>query len=167
MRSNASWLLITVVLIAIIAGLVWYIMIQPATIVHTDSTPIATTTQPQTTPVNTTTSATLPLSAHVSVTEPVSGGTVGKTFTVSGKAPGNWYFEASFPIMVRDSNDKVIARTHGNAQGDWMTTNLVAFTATVNIEAAYKGSATLILLRDNPSGMPENDDSVSIPIVIK
>jgi hypothetical protein len=101
------------------------------------------------------------------ITEPVSGGIVGTSFIVSGKAPGNWYFEASFPIMVRDSNDNVIARTHGSAQGDWMTTDLVAFTATVNIDGDYKGPATLILLRDNPSGLPENDDSVSIPIVIQ
>lgn len=169
MRSNASWLLITVALLAIIAGLVWHIMIQPATVLKTDTTPPATTTPSQTAQPDTTTptSATQPLSARVTITEPLSGSAVGKTFTVSGKAPGNWYFEASFPIMVRDMNDNVIGRTHANAQGDWMTTELVAFTTTVQLEGSYKGPATLILMRDNPSGLPENDDSISIPIVIQ
>jgi len=31
----------------------------------------------------------------------------------------------------------------------------------------YTGPATLILIRDNPSGLPEHDDSLPIPIVIR
>ena len=142
-------------------------MKQPAAITDqktATTTPVqkSTTTTPVTIPA-----AKPPLSARVSIVEPVSGAVVSTGFAVSGKAPGNWYFEASFPIQVRDENGNVIGRTHANAQGDWMTENLVSFTAVVNIEGGYKGSATLILLRDNPSGLPENDDSVSIPVVIK
>jgi len=167
MRSNILWFSVVAFLLAVIGVLGWIIMKQPATILDDH----LTTSIPQK-PIPTKAPAeedisTQPLSAHVSITEPVSGGTVGDAFTVSGKAPGNWYFEASFPIQVRDVNGNVIGRSHANAQGDWMTTDLVSFTATINIEGGYKGPATLILLRDNPSGLPENDDSVTIPIIIK
>jgi hypothetical protein len=122
------------------------------------STSDATDTTPTSTP---------PLSYTVMLDTPVFGAVVGKTFTVSGKAPGAWYFEASFPIQVRDDNGIVIARTYGQAQSNWMVDGLVAFSATTTIETSYSGPATLILLRDNPSGLPENDDSVSIPIVVQ
>ncbi len=91
---------------------------------------------------------------------------MGKSFTVTGEAPGNWYFEASFPIQVRDKDNNKIGQTTGQAQSDWMTTEQVPFKADIAIEG-YSGPATLVLLRDNPSGMPENDDSLEIPIVIQ
>lgn len=169
MSTNIVWAAIVLFLLTVIGVLGWIIMEEPATI--QDPT-IATTTQAQTptpTPATPAPEPTLtePLSARVSITQPVSGAEVGGSFTVSGKAPGNWYFEASFPIQVRDAQGTVIARTHATAQSDWMTTELVAFTATVHIEGGYKGPADLILLRDNPSGLPENDDSTTIPIIIK
>ncbi|MBV9159311.1 MAG: hypothetical protein JO019_01805, partial [Candidatus Kaiserbacteria bacterium] len=46
------------------------------------------------------------------------------------------------------------------------TTGQVTFTAQVSI-SGYKGPATLVLSKDNPSGLPQNDDSVSIPITIQ
>ncbi len=91
---------------------------------------------------------------------------VGKKFAVSGKAPGPWYFEASFPIFVTDAQDNKIATSYGQAQGDWMTTELVPFTAQIDV-GAYTGPATVHLLRDNPSGMPENDDSASFQVMIQ
>lgn len=169
MRSNIVWLIIVLFLLTVIGVLGWIIMEQPATI-NTPTAATSTQTQvPTPTPTTSTPEPTLtePLSARVSVTQPVSGAEVGGSFTVSGKAPGNWYFEASFPIQVRDAQGNVIARTHATAQSDWMTTELVAFTATVHIEGGYKGPADLILLRDNPSGLPEHDDSTTIPIIIK
>jgi hypothetical protein len=108
-----------------------------------------------------------PLSKRVEVTTPKPNTTVGSTFVVSGKAPGNWYFEADFPIMIRDGEGNVLARTYASAQGDWMTTELVAFTSTIHLDTVYKGPATLILLRNNPSGLPEHDDAVEVPIVIQ
>ena len=108
-----------------------------------------------------------PLHERIVVNTPKSNSTVGKSFEISGEAPGNWFFEASFPIQVRDKDDNVVGRAHGNAQGEWMTEQQVKFIATVNIDGPYTGPATLILLRDNPSGLPENDDSFEVPIVIK
>jgi hypothetical protein len=107
-----------------------------------------------------------PLSARVTVESPKEGAAVGKTFTITGKAPGNWYFEASFPIIISDKDGNKIGTSHGQAQSDWMTTELVPFTAKVDV-GSYAGKATVNLLRDNPSGLPENDDSTSFDVVVQ
>lgn len=106
-----------------------------------------------------------PLSQQIALSAPATQ-QVGKKFAVSGEAPGPWYFEASFPIFVTDAQDNKIATSYGQAQGDWMTENLVPFTAQIDV-GSYAGPATVHLLRDNPSGMPENDDSVSFQVVIQ
>lgn len=130
------------------------------------TTPVVVPTTPKP-PAEPVVDSTSPLSSRVTIASPAKHGTVGHTFAVSGEAPGPWYFEASFPIQVRDSEGSVIGRSHGQAKGEWMTEKLVGFTASVTIDAAYHGPASLILLRDNPSGMPENDDSVTIPITVE
>jgi hypothetical protein len=106
------------------------------------------------------------LADRVLITTPRSGATVGATFDVTGSAPGPWYFEASFPLEVRDAQGVLVIRTFAQAQGEWMTTEDVPFRATVSV-GDFKGPATLILKRDDPSGLPENDASVSVPIVVE
>ncbi len=102
----------------------------------------------------------------VVVTSPKAGATVASTFTVSGKARGTWYFEASFPLEVLDANGKSLMQAPVQAKSDWMTTEFVLFSQEVTI-AGYHGKATLVLKNDNPSGDPEKDASVSVPIVIQ
>lgn len=104
-------------------------------------------------------------SPMVKIVSPRAGDIVAQTFIVSGKARGNWYFEASFPLEVLDTNGNTIAQSHAQAQGDWMTTEYVPFEGKIII-TNYTGPATLILHKDNPSGLPEHDDSISIPIVV-
>ncbi len=55
------------------------------------------------------------------------------------------------------------------AQGDWMTTDFVPFKATINYTADPQiigDAGTLVLKKDNPSGLHENDDSLSVPVII-
>lgn len=150
---------IVIVLVAVVAFLGWKSM-SPVE-VPTGTTATTTTTTTQGTGGNTQT-----LSSRVVIDAPDSGAVVPKTFTVTGKAPGPWYFEASFPIQIRDSNNAVVGRGIATALSDWMTTGDVAFKADITVES-YTGNATLVLLKDNPSGLPEHDDSVSMPIVIQ
>ncbi len=159
MNTRIMWGVVTFLFVVIIV-LLYFLVVTPAhapTIVQT-----ATTTGQNTTP-----GTNPPLHERVVVTSPKSGATVEKTFEVKGEAPGNWYFEASFPIQVRDADGNVIARTHANALSDWMTESQVPFSTTLNIDGSYSGPATLILMKDNPSGLPEHDDALEIPIVIK
>lgn len=106
-------------------------------------------------------------SENVRISSPLPRAKVPKSFDVMGEARGVWYFEATFPVMVRDKNENVLASTYAEAKGEWMTAEFVPFTSRITITGSYSGPATLILLKDNPSGLPENDDSVSIPIIIE
>jgi hypothetical protein len=103
----------------------------------------------------------------VVVDTPKPGDVTGKAVTVKGKARGTWYFEASFPVEILDKNGKRLAITPALAQGEWMTENFVPFSVTVTVPDSYIGPATVVLHKDNPSGMPENDASVSFPITIE
>ncbi len=100
------------------------------------------------------------------VTNPTPGAVTGKSFTVTGKARG-WYFEASFPVKVLDASGKTIATGIAQAQSDWMTSEFVAFKAPITVPTSYIGKATLVLMKDNPSGIPENDASASFPFTIE
>lgn len=101
------------------------------------------------------------------VEAPQPGTVLPKEFTISGTARGNWFFEASFPIQVTDQQGNTIYEGFATASGEWMTTDFVPYSGTVSLAGAYSGLATLILKKDNPSGLPENDASVSFPIVIE
>ena len=90
---------------------------------------------------------------------------------ISGKARGGWYFEASFPFLLTDWDGKIIAKGIATAVGDWMTSEFVPFTATLNYASPYKVGdpdfmkrGTLILKNDNPSGLPANDKAIEIPV---
>jgi hypothetical protein len=163
--KNGTWWVIIVILFLIIIGLAWLLFVTPT---PTDNGQNATSTPGQTDTNTGTSSGTTSGALHdrVVVDAPKSGQTVFQSFTITGKAPGNWYFEATFPIKVVDPQGNTVASGIGNALSDWMTTEDVAFTADIKV-ANYAGPATLVLMKDNPSGLPENEDSVSIPITIK
>ncbi len=98
---------------------------------------------------------------------PLPGDTVAKTLTIMGKARGSWYFEATFPVVVLDTTGQVLVTSFAQAQGDWMTTEFVPFVGQVIIPDSYKGKATIVLKKDNPSGLKENDASLSFPVMIQ
>lgn len=98
---------------------------------------------------------------------PKKGQSVSVPFTVSGQVPGNWSFEASFPVELLDKNGNSLTTIPAHLTGDWQTTNLVPFTVTFDAtDLNYVGKATLVLHKDNPSGLSENDDSVTIDIML-
>jgi hypothetical protein len=53
------------------------------------------------------------------------------------------------------------------AQGDWMTEEFVPYKADIKIPNAYTGKATILLKKDNPSGLVEKDASISFPFTIE
>ena len=162
MNMRVMWILVSV-LTLIVFVFAWILFIVPAPVPAVENpTPATTTTPQQPTP-----SANAPLHDRVHVSSPKSGSTVGQSFDVTGEAPGNWYFEATFPIQVRDKDGNVLARGHANSQGEWMTEGQVPFVATVYLDSHYAGQATLILMKDNPSGLPEHDDSIEFQITVK
>jgi len=103
----------------------------------------------------------------ITIELPSPGAVTGKEFSVIGKARGFWFFEASFPIQVLDKNGNVLVNTFATAEGEWMTESFVPFKVTIKAPETYTGPATLVLLKDNASGLPEHDASVSFPITIE
>lgn len=169
-KSNGVPVSVVMVLVIMVGVGVWFV----ATMMNGPASPLpeATTTPSQvattTQMVGTSTTQQEPLSARVAVLSPGPGGVVDKTFTVTGKAPGPWFSEAQFPIQVRNANGDIIGDGSAHTDGNWQSDDVVPFTADVTIsDPTYKGAVRLILMRDNPSGMPENDDAVEIPIVIR
>lgn len=87
---------------------------------------------------------------------------------ITGKARGNWYFEASFPVVLADWDGKIIAQGMAQAKADWMTTDFVPFEAMLVFTAdkdAFSNKGSLILKKDNPSGLPKNDDALEVPVL--
>jgi len=103
---------------------------------------------------------------YIVVDTPFPGAVTGKEFKVMGRAR-RFYFEASFPVEVLDKDGKQLFIGPAQAQGDWMVDAFVPFEINVKVPDSYIGPATLILHKDNPSGLPEHDASMSFPITIE
>ena len=88
--------------------------------------------------------------------------------TITGEARGYWFFEASFPVVLTDWDGKIIAQGIATAKSGWMTSEFVPFEAMITFAVdknAYSNKGTLILRKDNPSGLPEYDDALEVPVV--
>jgi len=87
---------------------------------------------------------------------------------ISGKAVGNWFFEGSFPIELVDLDKNIIATGIATSTEDWMTENFINFSSEIYFDRPTSTkNAILILKKDNPSGNPEFDRSVFIPVILK
>ena len=99
--------------------------------------------------------------------EPISGQMVKSPLTLKGQARGYWYFEASFPIHLLDGNGIEIAVAPAQAQSECMTTDFVPFKLVLLFDKPTTPTGTLVLKKDNPSGLPEHDDEIRIPVRFK
>lgn len=101
----------------------------------------------------------------IKVTMPVTNQSITSPLTIVGEAVGSWFFEGSFPVELRDANNKVLVSGQAQASGNWMTDQFVPFEAQLEFTApAGMANGVLILRKDNPSGKSELDDSLSVPI---
>lgn len=100
----------------------------------------------------------------ITVDAPLPNASVRSPLTISGKARGGWYFEASFPVKIYDGNGTLLGSTPAQAIGDWMTSEYVPFTATLTFTLPTTPTGTLVLEKDNPSGLPEHANELSIPV---
>ena len=98
------------------------------------------------------------------VSTPLSNAIVESPLVISGKARGYWYFEASFPAKLYDDNGNLLGVMPVQAQGEWMTQEYVPFSATLIFTPPTTLTGTLVLEKDNPSGLPENANELRIPV---
>src|SRR3989344_4037566 len=92
----------------------------------------------------------------IQVDSPISGDQIVSPVTITGKARGTWYFEASFPITILDGNGKILGQGHAEAKSDWMTNEFVPFTATITFTKSTTTTGAILLEKDNPSGLPDH-----------
>jgi len=84
-----------------------------------------------------------------------------------GVIQGGYFFEGNILIGVANLNKKIILQSNGVAKTDWMTSGPVSFEGNLDFSKAPKGPAYLEIHNDNASGLPENDKSILIPIIIE
>ena|SRR3989344_5245497 len=101
------------------------------------------------------------------VDRPRIGEQISSPLTVLGEARGTWYFEASAPMYLEDAGGVQIAQGHVEAQGNWMTTDFVPFKGTLTFTAPASNTGTLVMMNDNPSGLPENQKELRIPVTFR
>ncbi len=108
---------------------------------------------------------------RITLSTPAPNSVVGSPLIVTGSARGTWFFEASFPVVLTDWDGLIIAEGVATADGEWMTTDFVPFRATLEFTNPYPEGGqdfmkrgSLILKKDNPSGLPEHDDTLEIPV---
>lgn len=106
----------------------------------------------------------------IRVSLPRANEAISSPLEIKGEARGNWFFEASFPVVLADWNGRIIAQGVATAEGDWMTAEFVPFKAELEFEKPefigdFSKRGALILQKDNPSGLPEHDDALEIPII--
>ena len=114
----------------------------------------------------------------IRVDMPRPGQVIKSPLIITGEARGNWFFEASFPIFLVNWDGLIIAQGIATAKSDpstglgvnWMTTEYVPFEAKFDFtidKNTYSNRGALILRKDNPSGLPEHDNALEIPIIFE
>ncbi|MDP3900166.1 MAG: PQQ-dependent sugar dehydrogenase [bacterium] len=125
----------------------------------------------------------------ISVSQPAVNQVITSPLQISGEARGTWYFEATFPVELRDENGLALAQGYAQAQDDpsarldsrldssqtrraarlvdeagWMTENFVPFSASIDFDKPTTLTGVLILKKNNASGLPEFDRQIEIPV---
>lgn len=95
------------------------------------------------------------------------GTTVSGVIKATGSLTGGYFFEANMVVKILDANKNVLKSTNGTATSDWMTGDSVSFTTTLDFAGIPAGQGYIRLHNDNPSGMPENDKYIDIPVVFQ
>lgn len=98
------------------------------------------------------------------VDSPSANSKIASPIKISGTAKGTMYFEGSFEIKILDKNDNELGKGPATAQTDWMTEDFVPFQATVTFNQPTTATGFIVLKKDNPSGLPENDLEVKMDI---
>jgi len=115
----------------------------------------------------------------IRLTSPQPNAVIKSPLVITGEARGSWFFEGQFPIELRIPSkppQAIITSGVAYALSDWTTNDFVPFTATLTFKNPTTSfddvlnpeqSLILELKKDNPSGLPQNDDSIDISVTLK
>lgn len=108
----------------------------------------------------------------IRVTTPRPEQIITNPLIVEGEARGSWFFEASFPLVLTDWDGRIIAQGYATALDEWMTEEFVPFRGVLEFEepefiGEFSNRGSFILMKDNPSGLPEHDDALEMTIYFR
>lgn len=95
------------------------------------------------------------------------GQEVSDEIIATGTIKGGYFFEGNILVNILDENKGLLRVGNGNAKTDWMTSGEVGFDTVLDFSGLKKGNAFIEIHNDNASGLPENDKSILIPVIIK
>ena len=101
------------------------------------------------------------------VVSPSVGAIISSPVAVNGWITGGgWFFEGSFPIKVIDADGTVLGQGPAQAQPpeNWTSTGTVIFIGNISFAKPHSATGTIVLSKDNPSGLPQNDASLSVAV---
>ena len=102
----------------------------------------------------------------IRVFNPGAGEVITRPLQIIGEARGPWFFEASFLIQLLDGKGNLIGQTIATAESDWMTEDYVPFSALMEYPLNVSGAGTLVFIKNNPSGLTDNDAQLRLPILL-
>ncbi len=172
MQNSSKIIIATCILVVLIAlagkGNLFSVSKIPTDTITATSTVVATSTATTTVVVATTTQPIVDYSSQLELTSPKPGSEIKSPLTVIGRLKGGWFFEANAGLALLDQNKQPITVTNIMATTDWMTADWVSFKGTVGFPVEYKGkSGYLQISNDNPSGMPENEKKILVPVLFR
>lgn len=85
----------------------------------------------------------------------------------NGSVKGAYFFEGNIQINILAVDKTVLKSGYATATTDWMTAEPVEFKGSIDLTGLSAGPAYFEIHNDNASGLPENDKSIQIPIVIE
>lgn len=91
--------------------------------------------------------------------------TVANGQVVTGSLQGGYFFEANAIGMFLSADKTILKQFPITATGQWMTTDPVSFSVTLDTSGIASGPGYIRIHNDNPSGAPENDKYIDVPVL--
>jgi len=86
--------------------------------------------------------------------------------SLEGEARGTWFFEGDFPVQLIKKDGTIVGASFATAESEARNEDFVQFSGRLEFAVERQTKADLILKKDNPSGLPENDDFLRVPIIL-
>lgn len=171
-KSN-SWLLILVILALVVAAFYFFSRKGQQETIKTVNENVSqkqlTPATSKPTPILTSTPTCrnqMVLGTDIADLNIINNQTIPSPASISGKIKGSFCFEGNCGLNLLDGAGNIIYTGSFMLEGDWMTEELVPFTAEFNFDAIATEvpNGRIVILADNPSGLPENSWCYEIPV---
>lgn len=90
---------------------------------------------------------------------------------ITGKAPGYYFFEGSFPVVLLDINGNPFTTVIAKTDEDWMVTQTAHFSVTLPPLFSYTGVGSIMFKKNDPSDNEVPFDSIKdqriIPVIFE